>query len=264
VDRAEGDQALERAIALAPTTSAEPYIHLIEHAFADADSARVARLMDAYERITHGAGLSLAAFQLAFDLGFGDPAARARALALLETVPTETLMWTILLLGNPHLHGASEEALRVFLERPDRRPGAPWVFFYGRGNLRAALDRMNDPAFPPVGHALGSYRLHQVGVNLPPEELKRVLAAGAADTAEGRRPFRSWPRASPFLLVGVYAVDRGDWGEYAAALDREHARARRQLAEGDSIGARSHEGAARAGGVRTLEARPEGGGHSRA
>jgi tetratricopeptide (TPR) repeat protein/TolB-like protein len=244
VDRAEADRALERAIALAPTTSAEPYIHLIEHAFADADSGRVARLLASYERVTGGAETAYP-FRLAFDLGFGDPAIRGRVRAALDTVPTPILWHAMRLLTNPGLHGESyDEALRVLLARPDHSPDvAFWVFYTrGLGNLRAALDGMNDPAFRPASRALRSYRLYQVGVNFHPEELERVLAAGAGDTTTAA------VYTPTYLLVGAYAVDRGHWDEYANALDRERAWARRQRVEGAYIFARRAEG-----GVHAME-----------
>ncbi|HUE95655.1 MAG TPA: adenylate/guanylate cyclase domain-containing protein, partial [Longimicrobiaceae bacterium] len=244
MDRAEGFRALERAIALAPTTSAEPYIHLFHHAFAEADSARVARLLDAYGRITNGAGLYYPEFRLAFALGFGDPATRARTRAALDTIPTPTLSGGIDHLEHPRLYEASQEALRVLLARTDYREKGPEIFgiLYPRGKLHAALDVMNDPVIRPAYRAARIYRLYQVGVDIKPEELERILAAGAADTTAGFliRDF------STFLWFGAYAVDRGNWEEYAAALDRQRARARGSLAQGDSLNARSQEGAARA------------------
>lgn len=240
VDRTEGDRALERAIALAPTTSAEPYIHLIEHALADADSARVARLMEAYESLAlKTASYEPAVIRLAFALGFGDLATRARTRATLDTIPTETLQRAIFYLGHPRLHDVSEEAMHVLRARPDHSAAANFDLFFRRGKLRAALESANDPEYPPSNRALLTYWLYQAGMDFPPEGLKQVLAAGAPDTTD------VWFRPT-FLLVGVYAVDRGRWDEYEIALDRERARIRRHLAEGDSIGVRRHEGMARA------------------
>jgi class 3 adenylate cyclase/TolB-like protein len=244
VDRADGYRALERAIALAPTTSAEPYIHLMERAFADADSTRVAGLLEAYERITHGAG-DPDHFRLAFNLGLGDPATRVQAHATVDTMRTPILTEVILHLGNPRLHEASQEALRVLLARPDHRDDWVGLFLilYPRGKVRAALDVLNDPVIGPAVRAAWIYRLYQAGAEIPPEELERILAAGAADTTAGRFP-AIFP--STFLWVGAYAVDRGNWEEYAAALDRQRARARGYLAQGDSLNASGQEAAARA------------------
>jgi tetratricopeptide (TPR) repeat protein len=72
--------------------------------------------------------------------------------------------------------------------------------------------------------------------------LERILAAGAADTT-GEFPIRD---LSTFLWVGAYAVDRGNREEYAAALDRQRARARDYLAQGYSLNARRQEATARA------------------
>lgn len=236
VDRAEGDRALERAIALAPTTSAEPYIHLIEHAFADADSARAARLLDAYQRITHGAASDPEshAFPLAFALGFGDPATRAETRAALDTVPTSLLVTALSFLGNPRLHGVTREALQVALARSnDEAADLRFGILYGRGNLRAALDVIDDPVFPPDLRAAMSYQLFQIGSTPPGEELERILAAGVADTTTN-------------LVPGAYAADRGQWDQHAASIDRARARARYWQAEGDSGRARGNEAVARA------------------
>jgi DNA-binding SARP family transcriptional activator/TolB-like protein len=239
-DRAEGDRALERAVALAPTTSPEPYIHLIEHALADADSARVAPLLDAYERLTLGtATYEPMTFRLAFTLGFGDRAARARARAVLDTVSTETLWWVTHYLGHPRLHAASEEVLQVLLVRPDLPPAASFDFFFRRGMLRSALECANDPESPPSNRALHNYWLYRAGAKFAPEALERILALGAPDTTD------QWFRPTD-LLVGAYAVDRGRWDEYSRALGRERARMRSLLATGDSLGARRHGGLARA------------------
>jgi len=248
-DPAEGVAAFQRAIALAPTTSAEPYIHLIQHAFAEADSAEVARLLGAYGRIT--AGERYREYRLASSLGFGDPATRARTRAALDTIPVWALTVAILNLGHPRLHGASREALRVLLARPDHREDWADLFdiLYRRGKLRAGLDAIQDPVIRPGYRAALIYRLHEVGVEFEPEELERILAAGAADTTAGnivKTRINAGPAVafSNFLWVGAYAVDRGDWEEYAAALDRQHARARSYRVQGDSLNARRQEAAA--------------------
>lgn len=239
-DRVEGDRALERAVALAPTTSPEPYIHLIEHALADADSARVAPLLDAYERLTlRTATYEPMTFRLAFTLGFGDRAARARARAVLDTVSTETLWWVTHYLGHPRLHAASEEVLSVLVARPDLPPAATFDFFFRRGMLRAARECASDPESPPSNRALHNYWLYRAGAQFPPESLELILALGASDTTD------QWFRPTD-LLVGSYAVDRGRWDEYAVALGRERARMRSRLATGDSLDARRHGGLARA------------------
>ena len=237
VDREEGDRALERAIALAPTTSAEPYIHLIEHAFAEADSARVARLLDAYEGITAGATAAddPAAYPLAFALGFGDPDTHARAVAALDTVPTTLLLAALSFLGNPRFHDETEAALRVALARSDNEePERTFTILYVRGKLRAALDAIDDPVIHPAIRSAMTYQMFQIGANLPAGLLESVLAAGVADST------------SSLLSVGAHAANQGHWDQYAAALDRQDARARYWRAEGDLGGARHHESIARA------------------
>ena len=243
-DPAEGVPAFERAITLAPTTSAEPYIHLIEDAFHDADSARTARFLDAYERITRRVGLLDPAFQLAFDLGFGDSLTRSRARAALDTVPTGIVSSALLHLQNPRFHGVTDEALRVLLARSDYSVATQFAL-YDHGRFRALLGVANNPVLRPRSRATLIYRLYQRGMHLPPEELERSLAAGAADTT-GEVRFIGAAAATTTLFVGAYAVDRGQWDQYALAVDRQRARTRRYLAQGDSTAARSSEGVARA------------------
>ncbi|MCI0452959.1 MAG: hypothetical protein L0Z51_11330, partial [Candidatus Latescibacteria bacterium] len=156
-----------------------------------------------------------------------------------DTLPTPSLSHAIQFLGNPRLHGRSEEALHVLLARPYHPEVNPYLAFwilYPRGKLRAALDSMNDPDTPPARRARFYHRFHLAGVSLPPEELERILALGAPDTTD--------PLFRPtFLLVGAYAVDRGQWDEYAAALDWERARVQRLLASAPDW-AHENEGAA--------------------
>jgi tetratricopeptide (TPR) repeat protein len=223
LDPEEGDRALERAIALAPRTGTEPYLHLIQHALADADSARAARLLDAFQGITRGAAAQdyVAALPLAFAIGFGDSVTRAETRAALDTVPTGRLVHALSLLGNPRLHGVIEEALQVALARSDNQNGVEtFGILYGRGNLRAALDFTNEERILLEFHEGMLYRLYQVGSNLPREELERIFAVGATDSTSG------------VFAAGAYAADRGQWDQHAAALDRARARDRYWQAEG--------------------------------
>jgi tetratricopeptide (TPR) repeat protein len=213
-------------------TSAEPYLHLIQHAFADADSARVAGLLHAYERITHGtiAEQDFAAFPLAFVLGFGDRDTYERVSAAVDTVPTPILLATLRLLQNPRLQGRTEEALGVALARSDNQdPDRAFGILYGRGRLRSAFQVINDPAVSPPSRAVLSYQLYRMGANLPADVLEQVLSSGAADST------------STLLFLGAYAVDRGRWGAFAAILDRQRARARYWRAEGNAGRGRTHE-----------------------
>lgn len=233
VDREEGDRALERAIALAPMTGGtEPYIHLIQHALADADSAPAVRLLDAFQGITQGAVAQdyIAALPLAFAIGFGDSVTQAETRAALDTVPTGRLVHALSLLGNPRLHGVIEEALQVALARSDNQNGVEtFGILYSRGNFRAALDFTNEQRILLEFHEGMLYRLYQVGSNLPREELERILAVGATDSTSG------------VLAPGAYAADRGEWDQHAAALDRARARARYWQAEGNLMLAQQYE-----------------------
>jgi tetratricopeptide (TPR) repeat protein len=75
--------AFTRAIQLNPYYS-EPYVHLIEDAFLQLDSARARRLIEEYAAIDGShEGCSL---QLAYDLVWGADTARERALAALDTI----------------------------------------------------------------------------------------------------------------------------------------------------------------------------------
>jgi DNA-binding SARP family transcriptional activator/tetratricopeptide (TPR) repeat protein len=214
-DRAEADRAFERAIALDPG-SPEPYLHRIEDALADADSARAQRLMRTYERITRG---SKHPGVLAFELGFGDPATRARALSALDTIPTPALFHTTQLLGHPRLIASSEAPVRTLLTRADLDGDSAFRTHYRRGHLRLALNSLSDPGASPGLRALRAFRVHQVGGFPSEDELGPILAAATADTP--------LPHDGPFfLLVGAHALDRGLRDEYLDALERERALAR--------------------------------------
>jgi class 3 adenylate cyclase/tetratricopeptide (TPR) repeat protein len=232
VDRSEADRAFERAIALAPSVSAEPYLHLIENSISDGDSARAHRQLIAYERITRG---DKHPGHLAFELGFGDPATRARALSALDTISTYDVYYTIQLMGHPRLLKASEEPLRVLLARPDLNGDFAFRVHYRRGKIRSALNSLNGSEVSPEVRALRSFRVYQVGPFISPEELEPILASVASDTIA---PFH--------LLVGVLASDRGRRDEFDASIAFERRQARARRAAGDPVAARDHAAAAMA------------------
>ena len=74
--------AFTRAIQLNPYYG-EAYVHLIEDAFLQLDSAGAKRLIDEYAAI---GGQKNCTFQLGYDLGWGSEAARGRALTALDTL----------------------------------------------------------------------------------------------------------------------------------------------------------------------------------
>ena len=183
-------------------------------------------MLIAYERI-RGAEHPGA---LAFALGFGDPATRARALSALDTVPTPALFFAAQLLGHPRLFASSEAPVRILLTRADLDGDSAFRIHYRRGHLRSALASLSDPGVSPGIRALRAFRLHQVGGYLSEEELRPILAA---DTD-----------GSFLLLLGAHALDRGDRVEYANALGLEQVQARASRAEGDSAAARDYDAAA--------------------
>jgi class 3 adenylate cyclase/tetratricopeptide (TPR) repeat protein len=233
VDWRQSDEAFAHAIELDPRY-APAYIHRIDWALRQADSARAAELLAAYGRIAGGSRYH-ARYRLAFDLAFGEPGARARALAALETLDPATANLNNISnvsLTHPRFLDVQADVLEV-----SRRVSNPfaaetahlWLFFNGlqRGNLREALEMLESPGYPADLRGMGLYLARVRGFPIPVERLEEELAAHAADTLP-----------APVFYAGAHAAETGRWAAHAAAVERLRDQARKREQAGDSIGSR--------------------------
>ena len=234
IPMAESDRAFSRAAALDPGF-APAYIHLIENAFTRADSGQAAALLETHGRLAPGS-LQDRLNRFAFDLAFGDPAARARALASMDTLDFLPRRSRSIgrMLFHPRFLVLQERALRAARAHPEARWSVPINLFlnhYYRGQLRTALAVLDDPLLPPEVRPAALYRLSQAGLSIPVEGL-------APDTGMGV--------AFGGFYLGAYAVDRGRPADLATAVMVLEAQAERARVQGDSVLARATAGAARA------------------
>jgi tetratricopeptide (TPR) repeat protein len=233
----EASRAFSKAIELDPTF-APAYIHLIENAFYDADSALAAKLVGTYRRIAPGSNWDVAG-GLALALAFGDSSARVRVWASLDTLQTDRLRALQNFFWTPRFSAAQENLLNLRRQRKDAGAFVPIFLFFNnaaRGKIRSALDRLRDPLLPKDFPYDGLYSLHARGLPVPLERLDEVLVLRDRDSVSGRALF----------YTGAYAADRGRWPEHAEALKRLREGAQRALSAGDTTEARFAEGEAEA------------------
>jgi DNA-binding SARP family transcriptional activator/TolB-like protein len=238
VGREDADRAFRKAVELDPSF-APAYIHLIENAFAEGDSARAARLLEKYRRLAPGDGYS-AAYAVGFALAFGDSTGRARGWADLETLqfPSHLLaLWSLLSgPGTPRSALLRGELLRFASKRSDRFALLAADLFWarmGRGEMRSALQELERRSGPQEWKAGMLYTLHSwdlpVGNELLDSSVSRVDSSDILQLFSG----------------GAYAVDRARWDEHARALSRMRANARRLHDAGDTVKADFADAAAR-------------------
>jgi class 3 adenylate cyclase/tetratricopeptide (TPR) repeat protein len=232
----ESDRALVRAIALDPRF-APAYVHQINAAFRfTPDSARVARLIDTYGRLAPGTA-SQHRFQLVFALAFGDSSSRARAMAAIDTTSIYLPFMAHDNLSNARFLETKAELLKVALEDPDLfLPdfAAQTLFetLLFRGRLEEALVVSQHPAVARRGELL--YEAHARGFPVSEDELATELALASADTGD----------VFGLLYAGVFAAERGRWGEHRMALARLRSIAQDAGEAADSTQARLAGGAA--------------------
>jgi serine/threonine-protein kinase len=227
----------ERAVRLDPTVAVY-YLHLVDRAIIEKDSARAAALVERYGRIAAGSDFDRA-HRLALALAFGDSATYRRARAAMDTTSSHVLYLAMNFLGSPRMLSTQTEALRILRARPDSRQGRDaelsLINLLRQGRLRAAESALEDPLLQDW-RSWGTYQLHRAGLDVAARLLEPHLAVPPPDTAPVWR----------LLAAGAYAADRGRWSDHAAAIHLARTEAQRQRSGGDSLVARPYVGAARA------------------
>jgi serine/threonine-protein kinase len=217
--------ALRRATELDPAFG-PAYVHLIEHAFIDEDSARVARLQARQRRIDPASRETLAT-DLAMRLAWGDPPE-------LSGVPPELLREVLSPLAWTAAYWRPTLAVADELTRPGRPAPEREAGFFAKARLALYRGRLREAAeilLTPEGSIrIGSYAGEPGGprtilitalMGLPVgEAASRAAAALPADPTPGDR-----------FLLGARAAADGRWTDYAEQL-----RALEALAEaGDGL-----------------------------
>jgi tetratricopeptide (TPR) repeat protein len=211
--------------------------HLVDLVFQwRPDSARIAREVEAYGRLAPQAARSRAG-RIAFAFGFGDSAARAEALGVLDSVDRETATLVYAFLTHPRFADAREAVFAAVDPRLDERDWALMGFLRLRdlgfmdGQVRRALTLVDDPRASAVVRYCGPFSLSVDGLPVPEHILEARLALSRADSS-------SFSSQTWVTCAAAHAAQRGRWRDHAALLSRARELARRELAAGDSVGAR--------------------------
>lgn len=232
----EAEEAYRTAAGLQPTMA--PYrTHLLDLAFTwYADSARIARELDAYTRLAPGDVKSRAG-RIAFTLAFGDRDARARASAELGRLDSESATQVYAFLLHPAFTDAREAGLAAVeshLSGHDRA-GIRGLRFRSTalmdGQVRDALASLNDSGTATYIRYGGALYLSTRGVPVTEQLLRESVAAGLAD----KSLFTS--NRIEALSVASTAARLGSWSVYESVLSRMRALAAREPSASDSTGA---------------------------
>lgn len=219
------DRALARAIALDSTYSL-PYVHRIENAIGESDTAGVARLLETFGRLAPGTH-HLAQLRLFAGLVLGDADARAASAAAVDTLEMSRLQWLGFQLAQARRWDLSAQVFRTARDRRDHSTQGAIVLFYAnlaQGKVREARRSLGDPIVPPSRKARMVNALAEVGIPDSAAELEAILARNTADSTD----------AIQLFYLGVVAARRGRWPVVQGMLDRLQSRARRAGAAGDS------------------------------
>ena len=197
--------ALDNAMALSPQY-AKVYIHLIEDAVLRLDSARARTMIGAYTRISDG---ECEGYRIAYDIAWGDAAARARAIASLDAVDREALRcgWVTLAVAPAALERMEVlDRQRIRPEHPPRqRVMALWRTLQARavrGQLRAAREVLAQADSVPYVNVDAARFVIMFHVSGHPD------TAGARHAAE---VLSRDPLPEDHFWLGLLAVERGDW-----------------------------------------------------
>jgi len=200
--------AFETAVELSPYYG-EAYQHLIEDAFTRLDSARARELIDAFDAV--GSEASGCTYQLSYDLVWGDPASRARALAALDTVSAEAAMFDCVqspLAAPPAALDKLERIYRSALnsQTPElARAVSLWRLLQvrvPRGQIAAARQALSDV------ESLPDTRIHAAHWGL---ELHLGVLPDTVDANRAARVLRDDPHATSYFWLGALAVAEGRW-----------------------------------------------------
>jgi class 3 adenylate cyclase/tetratricopeptide (TPR) repeat protein len=234
---AKTEEAFARAVQLDPRFL-PAYIHRVDYAMLNADSARAAVLVDSVARIVEPGSEELELFRAVLALGFGDASAKERAWRTMEANADELV--PIALQDFRHPRFRDVEARLYDIAARDGSVTAVTLAAWNelhRGRPAAALERTRAPGFPPGAraHVLSTAQIQ--GIPVPPEELDEALTLDPAELPSDAR------RADLLFFQAARAEEQGREADRAAARGALRDLAARARVEGDSALARFADGA---------------------
>lgn len=233
------DELFENVIEIDPSFS-PAYIHIIDNALAETDSARAAKFSATYRELAPGSRWNQV-HQIATELMWGDLPTRETARSAVDTLdPSGTLALLTNLRGTRALDTAEEISAASYRRYPDSfvlRINVNSIRMK-RGKPGATIESLED--LPP-GHPFRKitiYMLHSLGYPLEPELLDEILTALPEESA----PFVDLE----MFTTGVYAAEQGRWDEHEAMLSLVRQMAVEFEEAGDVVNARIAGGIGRA------------------
>jgi serine/threonine-protein kinase len=221
-------EAFHRALELDPTF-APSYIHLIDDAFADQDSAGARDLIARYQQVD-SAGPDAYGFRLAFSLVWGDSVSQGKATAALDTAATATLLrayYTVVRSG----YWEQVLALCSALLAPrhpvaDQRAGQKGIFYTYSGlgqtrKAREALDSWGESSEVSVARFELVWHLAGYG---DAETTQRALSVLTTDSQSHDR-----------FLIGAVTASQGLWRDFDVQVTALQAEAEQAATERDSV-----------------------------
>jgi tetratricopeptide (TPR) repeat protein len=221
VPRQEALQDFRRAIALDPGFG-PPYEHLINEAFARDDTAEARQLLAGLRQID-STSQEAAGNAVAYALIFGDAAARAAAVAALDTAQTELLLgtvgaqtnyWTTCCSSSPG-HWEQDLLVARALARPGRPPDvreraqrAIGNIYTSRGRLREAREAFAEIPGPLAVDVARHILEGKLAADADPELIRRAVEVIAPE-----------PGTYEQFLIGALAVRDGRWADVESQIE---------------------------------------------
>jgi tetratricopeptide (TPR) repeat protein len=228
------ESAFRRAAELQPAT-APHRAHLLDLAFTwRPDSTRIAREVDAHARLAPDSDRTHAA-RIALALAFGDPEARASALAALDTLNSASALQIYEFLAHPRFAGERQAVFSAIDPGLDDQSRAVLRRFragsvgFTDGRVRDALAGM-DERTPRTARDCWPVFLSVRGLPVPQEILDERLAVDRADSSSFSNRF--W-----VTCAATYAAKSGRWSDHAALLSHARKSAGRGRIAGDTASA---------------------------
>jgi hypothetical protein len=182
--------------------------------------------------------------ELSLDLAFGDPAHRRRALARLAALP-DGVFQEYSSLDHPRFWSVGVDAMDA-KPLPANTAGVLLAgnrvhFTIGLGRVHTALELLQEETFIRPMRVAFLYRMHRMGLPLPPGALGETYTLPPDDTSTSLLATQIRD-----FFGGAWAAEHRRWNDHRIAIARLRGLSARRLATSDSADARFIAGAATA------------------
>ena len=235
----KAEEAFARAVQLDPRFL-PAYIHRVDYAMMQADSARAVVLIDSVARLVpeaHGGEVARAIY----DLGFGDAPAKERAWRTVEKHSDQAISIGLQDFRHPRFLDVGARLYEMAAAAGEPVGNVRLALNQlVRGRPAAALKIVEGPGFPRFARGPVLYTARLQGLPIPDDRLDAAMGLDLADAPD------DGVRAVYQFFVGAHAADQGRETDRSAARGALRDLAARLRVEGDSATARFADGAGRA------------------